>query len=319
MPLNRLPRFRRVPQVRRITLTDRDRAILKLVHRHRFLRSSHLGDLVGGSHQHLLRRLQLLYHHGYLERPHSQIDYFGAGGSRAIAYGLGNKGAACLKRDLKLPFHRHDWGAKSRSAGRLFLEHALLVSDIMVAVELACRRTGRVRLLAGDEVPLPEAARKMRDAFRWKVALGTGESLGVVPDRVFCLELVGESPTPTRAFFFLEADRGTMPVLRETLSNSSVLRKLIAYEATWTQNLHRTRFGFNRFRVLTITSSQERVGTMVEATRQLQRGKGLFLLTDIESFLAARNPLELPLTTARTGELESLLDSLSTGQRLLKC
>jgi hypothetical protein len=35
--------------------------------------------------------------------------------------------------------------------------------------------------------------------------------------------------------FFLEADRGTMPVTRWTLSQTSFFRKLLAYEATWTQ------------------------------------------------------------------------------------
>ena len=57
-------------------LTERDREIIRLVHRHRFLRSSHICSLIPGSPQQLLRRLKLLYHHGFLERPRSQIDYY---------------------------------------------------------------------------------------------------------------------------------------------------------------------------------------------------------------------------------------------------
>lgn len=144
MAPTRLPRFQRVPGLPPIELTGRDREILRQVHRHRFLRSSQIIALLGGSAQHVLRRLQRLYHHGYLERPRAQIDYFHRGGSRAIAYGLGNKGAAILKRESALPFHRLDWGAKNRAAGRLFLEHALLTSEVMVSLELACRRAGRV-------------------------------------------------------------------------------------------------------------------------------------------------------------------------------
>jgi hypothetical protein len=45
----------------------------------------------------VLRRLQRLFQHGYLERPRCQIDYYQSG-SRRIACGLGNKGAAWLKR-----------------------------------------------------------------------------------------------------------------------------------------------------------------------------------------------------------------------------
>ena len=73
----------------------------------------------------------------------------------------------------------------------------------------------------------------------------------MIPDRVFGLEFTGSDGQPTRAFYFLEADRATMPVKRQTLVQSSFYRKLLAYEATWTQNIHRARLGFNRFRVLT--------------------------------------------------------------------
>ena len=48
----------------------------------------------------------------------------------------------------------------------MFLEHALLIADIMVALELACRRHGHVRLLTADELPLPETARHAR--IRWE-------------------------------------------------------------------------------------------------------------------------------------------------------
>ena len=310
MPPTRLPRFHRAPGAARIELTDRDREILRQVHRHRFLRSSHLVGLIGGSRQHILRRLQLLYHHGYLERPRAQIDYFHQGGSRAIAYGLGNKGAALLKRALSLPFHRLDWGPKSRNTGRVFLEHARLISDIMVHLELACRRNGHVRLLTTDELPIPETAGRQREPFQWSVRLSGGKKVGVIPDRVFGLEYTAPGGKPTRAYYFLEADRGTMPVTRQNLSQSSFYRKLLAYEATWTQNLHRTRLGLHRFRVLTVTNGPERVQTLVEACRQLERGQGLFLFTAAEAVRAHSYPLAMPWVSARENAVETLLDSL---------
>ena len=76
----RLPRFKRVAAVEPMQLTERDRDILRQVRRHRFLRSSHILALIGGSSQQVLRRLQRLYHHGYLDRPRAQIDYFHRGG-----------------------------------------------------------------------------------------------------------------------------------------------------------------------------------------------------------------------------------------------
>src|SRR5437763_4902484 len=135
----RLPRFRRASSVASIQFTQRDREIIRLFHRHRFLRSSHVVALIGGSSQQLLRRLRLLYHHGFLERPHAQLDYYHRGGSKHIVYGLGNEGWMIQKKELGVAFRELSWGEKNRSVGRMFLEHALLVSDVMVTIELACR------------------------------------------------------------------------------------------------------------------------------------------------------------------------------------
>jgi DNA-binding Lrp family transcriptional regulator len=98
-------------------LVERDRQIIQLVHRHRFLRSHQIIALIGGSPQQVTRRLQLLFHHGYLERPRAQLQYYERGGSRSIAYGLGNKGGALLKRELGIVMRPVTWGEKNRSIG----------------------------------------------------------------------------------------------------------------------------------------------------------------------------------------------------------
>jgi DNA-binding Lrp family transcriptional regulator len=298
----RLPRFTRVKQITPPQLTARDREIIRCVFAHRFLRSTHIHALIGGSRQQLLRRLQRLYHHGYLERPRAQIDYYHQGGSRSMVYGLGHTGAALLKRELNLPFHRLDWSAKNQEVKRLFLEHALMTADVMVAFELACRRHGGVRLISADELSLPAETRQKREPFRWQVIAKQKLHLGAQPDRVFALEF----PDRTRAFFFLEADRATMPVMRPNFEQSSFYRKLLAYEATWTQNIHRSRFGFNRFRVLTVTISAERVKHLIDACRQLERGQGLFLFTDLASLLVHNDILTLPWQTCQHGKTETL-------------
>ena len=235
---SRLPRFKRASTIAPMQLTERDREIIQLIHRHRFLRSPQIVALIGGSSQHLLRRLQLLYHHGYLERPRSQIDYYHQHGSRPIVYGLGDKGSALLKEELGGAFRELSWGEKNRAAGRMFLEHALLVSDVMVTIELACRTRG-IRLITEKEVALPGKCQP----FYWTVNISSRLRLGVIPDRVFAIEYPDASGASQRAYFFLEADRGTMPVTRRTLFQTSFYRKLLAYETTWTQSLHRTRFG----------------------------------------------------------------------------
>lgn len=283
MDSRRLPRFARSIAIAPILITARDREIIKQIHRHRFLQSAQVGALVGGSSQQILRRLQLLYHHGFLDRPRAQLDYYHQGGSRQLVYGLGSKGVALLKGNLGAAVRQTRLGGSNRTVGRVFLEHALLVSTIMVAIELACRNTGIVRLIHADELrqnaPLP--------SFRWSVQVSANVNLGVIPDGVFGLEWKDQSGGPARSFFFLEADRGTMPVTRGSLTQTSFYRKLLAYEATWSQSLHRIRFDFHRFRVLTVTNSAERVEALISACARLERGRGLFLFAD-------RNILEKP-------------------------
>lgn len=282
--------------------------IVQCVFRHRFLRSWQIAALVGGSKQAILRRLQLLYHHGYLERPRAQIEYYQPGGSRTFVYGLGDRGAELLRLGTNAPTRALEWSAKNRAVKHLFLEHALLVSDVLVALELACRQHGGMRFLSSDELPLPTATRSRLEPFRWKVSLNSNTRIGVVPDCVFGLEFADQPPDRNRAYFFLEADRGTMPITRSGLHHSSFHRKFLAYEATWLQELHRKQFGFHRFRVLTVTTSADRLKHLVEACSQLERGQGLFLFTDLNSLLATTDSLAMHWQSTRSGQAVRLID-----------
>jgi hypothetical protein len=289
-------------------LTARDVEMVRHVYRHRFLRSDQLARLVGGSHQQILRRLQLLYHHRYLDRPRSQIDYFQSGGSRRMVYGLGSRGAAMLSRIDGGSLPARDWSFKNCSVGRLFLEHALLTSEIMVDLECAARQSGRVRLLYEDELLAERPAKHARDRFQWKVQLGSRTSVGVAPDRVFALEYLGTDFRKERIYLFLEADRGTMPVARAGLTQSSFYRKLLAYEATWAQNTHRLRFEIHRFRVLTVTAGSERLQHLIKSAEGLERGRGLFLFADIGSLRDHADTLSFPWSTTKHGETAYLLN-----------
>jgi hypothetical protein len=169
----------------------------------------------------------------------------------------------------------------------------------MVSLELACRRHG-IRLLAEAELATPG------QAFRWRAKIGSGVKLGIIPDRVFALEFLNPQGVTERAYFFLEADRGTMPVVRKNLTQTSFYRKILAYAATWTRGLHRTLFGFHRFRVLTVTESSERVKSLVEACSKLEHGQGLFLFAD--RTILDGDILASAWQTGRAGESASLLD-----------
>lgn len=259
-------------------------AILKALAVHRFLPSDRIAELVGGSAQQVLRRLAGLFHHGYLERPRVQIDRYHRGGSRPLVYGLAGRGAAYLRRVHDIPFDRMQWSRKRDAVGRLFLDHALLVSEVTTRLALACEADPQTRLF--DPLCLEEGDPELPT--QWRLSLPGSDSLAVVPDRIVRLHQGKET-----LLCFLEADCGTMPVVRKNLDQSSIRRKLLAYAATWEQDKHRQLFGEKRFRVLFVTTNEARCEHMVEAARDLPKGRGLFLFTTKDAIRSSANPFDI--------------------------
>ena len=83
-------------------------------------------------------------------------------------------------------------------------------------------------------------------------------------------------------YFLVEADRATMPIERVSLAQSSVKKKLLAYHHGHAAKRHATLWGIPGFRVLTITTSRERMASMIEVVKDITNGKGsnVFLFTD---------------------------------------
>jgi len=264
-------------------LTPRDAEILRLLRRHRFLRSNHIAALLCDSRQQLLRRLQKLYHHGYVERPLCQLDYFQRGGSLAMVYGLGNRGAAFLLRAEKSVPVRLDWNARNRSATRLFLDHALMISEILVALETACRARGDVRLRHTEE--LEHSAHG--DAARWSITAHGAEHITVIPDAVFALERTQADGSTDSVLYCLEADRGTMPVQSANQHRTSIARKLTAYETSWRTNIFRQRFNATRVQVLTVTTSAARLDSITACAGNRVSAAGLFHFTAFTDILVS--------------------------------
>lgn len=277
-------------------LTPRDAEILRLVQRHRFLRSHQLAALIGGSRQQLLRRLQSLYHHGFVERPLAQIDYYQRGGSQSMVYGLANRGAAHLARADGHSVPRLDWNVRNRHTTRLFLEHALMISEIIVALELAARSIPGVHILHHGE------------SSKWKIPMRGSAPVTVIPDALFSIQHNADT-----ILFALEADRGTMPVQSANRSRSSIARKLTAYEASWRANIFRQRFDATRVQVLTITTSAARLASITEHARSHVSAAGLFHFTTLAQltasptkFLATLVDNKTPATAQATFEFAAL-------------
>ena len=308
-PRRRRPRFQRAEAPPAFHITARDVEIIRQVARHRFLRSTHLFQLVSGTPQKISERLGPLYHAGFLDRPRSQIEYHvRGGGSAPLVYGLGSRGAQLLKIQDGLDNADVDWARKNHKTGREFILHTLAVADLRVALTVACRQHKGYSVLDPDQLlaAAPEETQRARSPWSWRVKAqhkGAMREIGLLPDYVFALML----PDGRRRPFIVEIDRGTMPVERTTLELSSMLRKFLAYEGGRKQDLHTSRFGWRNFRVLVVTSSEERAETMralIGRTPALNNSP-LFLFANHETLM--KSDILGTTWTAASGKRTSLI------------
>ncbi len=257
--------------------------IIRQLARHRFLRSTHIAAFVGRSLDRTNDRLSRLFHAAYLDRPRAQLDYYPTSGSAPLVYALADRGARLLIERDGFEFANVEWTRKNREAGRPFIEHQLEIVDLYVGLHCGTRQRGDVRLIHPDRMmaTFPDQSLTERNPFALKVKLSRGGVLrdfALVPDLVFGLML----PDGSRRSFMVEIDRGTMPVVRSNTSRqTSFEEKMRAYQTAHAARQHERQFGWKTFRVLTVTTDEHRVRSMMEAARALRIphgfGAGLFL------------------------------------------
>jgi Replication-relaxation len=311
-------------------LTERDFAILYAVARFRFLSSTLIIHLAGGSTQQILRRLQLLFHHGYLDRPPAQVAQLAHAfdfGNQPFIYGLGSMGAQVLAKAGMPVIERLDWRTKNVRATVPFFAHTIATAETMIAFDLARREIDTARLIDHyDLIPyLPEATRdddaplsarvqvplkrrdeRSKEPKEGRIKKRTPKSLtiGIFPDRLFSLFLANS----TQLNFALEQDQGTMDIRSKRLvGKSSFRRKLMGYYHLWKQGLHTDRWGFKSFRLLTVTPSEKRIENMIAVQREIvgDQGSNLFLFSTPKR-LQEKSPLA-DVWVSGKGETVSLL------------
>ncbi len=253
----RRPRFKRVGDLPNIRLTTRDFAILSAIMRHRFLTTSHILSLVPGSRQNIIRRLQRLYHAGFIERPKAQLPLRFAGELSELVHSPTRKTVNHMATVEGTTVS----GKEYRPVTSLFLSHALLVSEALISIEAGCRTNGTV-LITEEEILRSVRNGKPLGRLAWRVSLKSGnttEKVGLIPDAVFAIEQESSSGRRRRLIFFLEADRGTMPLYRKSLRLSSIRRKALAYTRSRKTRVLKDRFGMPGFQVIFVSRSRERL------------------------------------------------------------
>lgn len=261
---------------RPIQLTQRDRDIIMALHKYRFLTTDHLQTLTGTkSRWGMNARLRLLYDHKYIDRPKAQLAIFSHAEKRPIVYALGNCGASLLsmRYDIPMPSNVY-WTEKNRRVRERHIEHTLGIADFMIGIEAMCQEADHLELIDQQEIinRAPNALKSSKYPFRWKTQIsqnGKRYDVAVVPDYVFGIRNTKANKRYSERFYFVEIDRGTMPVTRRDITQTSFLRKVLSYADTFERNLAKTRFGINGFQVLTVTTSQDRIEKIQAAIAKL--------------------------------------------------
>lgn len=293
----RRPRFRRASDPLPFRLTEDDVTIVRMLARHRFLRSTHIAVLVGRSLDRTNDRLRKLFHAGYVDRPRAQLDYYPSAGSAPMVYALADRGARLLIERDGVTFANVEWSRKNRQAGRPFIEHQLEIIDFYVSLQAAIHGREDVRLIHPEELvaEFPDQRIPAGNPFKLETQIaskGVLQPVGVVPDLVFGLRF----PDGSRRCFMVEIDRGTMPISRNDIRQTSFERKMRAYLSAHAAKAHERKFGWKTFRVLTITTDDHRLSSMREALRDIiiphSSGPALFLFATREE-LANVDPVAL--------------------------
>ena len=249
---------------------------------HRFLRSVHIAALVGRSLDRTNDRLLRLFHAGYIDRPRAQLDYYPTTGSTPMVYALAELGAHLLRERDRTQIANVEWNRKNYEAGRPFIDHQLAIIDFYVSLQRASHNRKDARLIHPEELigAFPGQSRSARNPFALRVTVshqGTSHEIGLVPDLVFGLRFSDGS----RRCFMVEIDRGTMPISRGDITQTSFERKMRAYLTAHATKQHECRFGWKTFRVLTVTTDHDRVRSIVQALHQVHvpqsAGATLFL------------------------------------------
>ncbi len=233
-------------------LTERDLRILALVHDYRYLWVDHVQALLGGvpgeSLYQVPRRLQALFHHGYVARlvPLSRMRL--EKGSPKTVYTLDTAGAEVLEAEharllregISIP--EVHWRKSYTRRTEFFVDHQVAIATFHAVLEVALRGRGGLRLLEWRQDA------DLQASFRYRAA-DTGEVLraGVKPDAYFAVEERGQ-----RRNFFLEIDRGTEEHRR-------IREKLQAYYNYLRSGVYQERLAGKNpedVRVLVVTTSE---------------------------------------------------------------
>ena len=273
----RRSRMRRTRTGKRIELTARDLEIFRVMARYRYLPSTYIHAFVGGASQTRFKeRLGDLFHEGYLNRPERQWEMANCR-HRPVVHEIG-AGARRILEEQGIVEQARTWLG---SSANVQFSHSSMVCELLGSIELGARQRPGMRFIPWPEIlaKAPAETRALAAPFRFPA---TAASPAIVPDGLFGIEY-GLGVMKTYRFFALEADRGTMPVMRTNRSQTSYLGKIAAYRAIISSQGYKSHLGIPVLVILTVTASETRATDIIERLQDQAGGNAAFLFKAVDA------------------------------------
>jgi len=256
MPLDQLgrrSRFARSPSGKRMQLTDRDLGILRWLHRYRFLTAPQLvAILCPRSPKRFVERLGDLFHEtGLINR--LEVRWRGLHAHcQPLSYELSTLGLRLLEYRDDIPKRAVTLSRRASGRRHLQFDHATLVIDTLLKIELATNGAPGQRFVPVDEIltRAPSSTRTARNPLAVPVTLSPCEALPdlkrpwhthIIPDALYGIEYEIDGEKRYR-FWALECEN-TTPEQRSSARHSSIARKRAAYETLIASRAYRDHWG----------------------------------------------------------------------------
>lgn len=265
-------------RINNVALQPDDLVMLNLLAQHRLITSRQLFLTVGGDRNEraFSHRLRKLFDAEIISRPKHQM--LPGQPSRPLAYALGINGHRHLYVDQwKGPNAQppRDWRQRDRRIRSQAIAHEVQLTEFLLALRLAAEaQDWTFRWSMGD-------AFRAQTGFPRSVEIqpgyGSAFSLALNPDAYATID-TGEH----RFNFLCETDMATEPVERGDLRRSSIRQKILAYWQLNQSILRRYDRRADSFRVLFLTTTEERLHNLRLAAQEAdgkKKGSHFFMFS----------------------------------------
>jgi DNA-binding HxlR family transcriptional regulator len=257
----RLPKKKRAKKPPAFQMTERDIELVRALAKYRYLLIDQIDWLFpDSSKDKLTRRLNLLFHHGYLNR-----EKLAEVGNQYI-YGMREKGARLLSEHDDVTRDKIAWKRHQNQVKPAHIRHLLDVNSAVIAFDVGLTEALKNREI-DQYLVRPGSPKSDTLSVIVRDRDGARKTASVVPDGILGIKFnSGEI-----GIFFIEVERGTIPpnrwenkiaIYREYARSEDLLEK---FRTKW-------------FIVLTITSTEQKLRSRAKST-VLAGGKRAFWYT----------------------------------------